>query len=116
VPPLKETALQAEKSGQMPGVPLWQPFPLRALPPGVLPLIVIWTLVWKGLALWRAARAGQTGWFVVLLVVNTLGILEIVYLVFVVGRVASPIAPGWPIGGGGPSSGSSAGGGTDARP
>ena len=43
-------------------------------------LVVAWTLIWKGLALWRAARAGQKVWYVVLLVVNTVGILEIVYL------------------------------------
>lgn len=43
-------------------------------------LLVIWTLVWKGLALWRAARRGEQIWFVVLLIVNTLGILDILYL------------------------------------
>lgn len=44
--------------------------------------IVIWTFVWKGLALWRAAREESRWWFIVLLVVNTLGILEILYLFF----------------------------------
>lgn len=42
--------------------------------------VLIWSLVWKGLALWRAARNGQSAWFVVMLVLNTLGILEIIYL------------------------------------
>lgn len=46
-------------------------------------LLAIWSLVWKGMALWRAARSEQTVWFVVLLVVNTLGLLEIVYLYLV---------------------------------
>ena len=46
-------------------------------------LVVLWSLVWKGLALWHAARRGQYWWFVILLVVNTLGILEIIYLFFV---------------------------------
>jgi hypothetical protein len=45
--------------------------------------LVIWSLFWKGLALWHAARRGQYWWFLILLVVNTLGILEIVYLFFV---------------------------------
>jgi Mg2+ and Co2+ transporter CorA len=36
----------------------------------------------KGMALWRAGRNNQKGWFVVLLVVNTLGLLEILYLIF----------------------------------
>ena len=44
--------------------------------------VIIWSTFWKGLALYRAARNGQKGWFVVLLVVNTVGILEIIYLLF----------------------------------
>lgn len=48
-------------------------------------LIVAWTLVWKGFALWRAATLRQKPWFIALLVVNTLGILEIIYL-FVVAK------------------------------
>lgn len=34
----------------------------------------------KGAALWRAGRNNQKGWFIVLLVVNTLGLLETIYL------------------------------------
>ena len=37
----------------------------------------------KGLALWRASRNGQRVWFWVLLFVNTLGVLEIIYLLAV---------------------------------
>ncbi len=47
---------------------------------GTMFLLIVWSLVWKGMALWRAARHGAKVWFVVLLVVNTLGILEILYL------------------------------------
>lgn len=43
-------------------------------------LLLIWSIAWKGLALWKSARAGSKVWFVVLLVINTLGILEILYL------------------------------------
>lgn len=43
-------------------------------------LLLIWSLVWKGLALWRAARTGRKWWFIALLAVNTFGILEILYL------------------------------------
>jgi len=42
--------------------------------------VLIWSLAWKGLALWKAARKEHKVWFVVLLVVNTLGLLEILYL------------------------------------
>jgi hypothetical protein len=43
-------------------------------------LLLAWSLFWKGMALWRAARRGEKVWFLVLLVVNTVGILEILYL------------------------------------
>ncbi len=46
----------------------------------LLGLLVVWSIVWKGLALWRAARRGQSVWFVVFMLVNTFGILEILYL------------------------------------
>jgi len=42
----------------------------------------VWVLFWKGWALWRAARNEQKIWFGALLVVNTVGLLEIVYLLF----------------------------------
>lgn len=42
--------------------------------------LMLWSLVWKGIALWQAARNGSKRWFVVLLIFNTLGILEILYI------------------------------------
>src|SRR3989339_277712 len=56
----------------------------NALPfPGwLLALVIIWTVPWKGAALWRAARNRQKIWFCILLVVNSLAILEILYLKF----------------------------------
>jgi len=43
-------------------------------------LILLWTLPWKGVALWRAARRREKGWFIALLIFNTLAVLEILYL------------------------------------
>lgn len=43
-------------------------------------LLIGWVLFWKGLALWRAARNNQQGWFIAILILNTLGVLEILYL------------------------------------
>ncbi len=43
--------------------------------------LMLWSLFWKGLALWRAGRGNQLYWFIALLVLNTAGILEIIYLV-----------------------------------
>ena len=47
-------------------------------------LILIWSLPWKGYALWTAAKRGHKIWFVALLVLNTLAILDIVYLFVIV--------------------------------
>ncbi|MFH0942278.1 MAG: DUF5652 family protein [Chloroflexota bacterium] len=43
-------------------------------------LALLWSAVWKGIALWRAARNGHLAWFIVMLIFNTVGILEIVYI------------------------------------
>ena len=43
-------------------------------------IFVVWSLVWQGLGMWHAARRGEWIWFVVFLLIHTLGILEIVYL------------------------------------
>ena len=48
----------------------------------LIPLIV-WILSLKGIALWKAARQNQKIWFVFLLVLNTLGFLEIIYIFYV---------------------------------
>lgn len=42
--------------------------------------VTLWSLPWKGIAMWRAARAGDKKWFIVLLVINTAGILDILYI------------------------------------
>jgi hypothetical protein len=54
----------------MPGALLW-----------IIPL-VIWELVWKGIALWHSARNSQKWWFFAILILNTVGLLPIIYLVF----------------------------------
>jgi uncharacterized membrane protein len=48
---------------------------------GILALVV-WSLVWKGLALWISARKGDKVWFLILLVLNLMGIPEILYIYF----------------------------------
>ena len=48
--------------------------------PWIIWLILIWTIPWKGVALWRAAKLSHKRWFIVLLIVNTLAILEILYI------------------------------------
>ncbi|HPS28266.1 MAG TPA: DUF5652 family protein [Candidatus Paceibacterota bacterium] len=48
--------------------------------PYVLIPLLLWSLIWKGLALWRASKLGQKWWYIALLGINTVGILEILYL------------------------------------
>lgn len=51
--------------------------------PQLVVFLLIWSLFWKGLALWHAAKKGQPWWFIILIVINTVGILEIIYLFLV---------------------------------
>ena len=56
---------------------------MRDVPPatrGLVVGVVVWSLAWKGASLWRAARNGSKPWFVALLLSNTLGVLDAVYL------------------------------------
>ena len=43
-------------------------------------ITLVWVIAWKGWALWIAARKEQKWWFIALLVVNTIGILDILYI------------------------------------
>lgn len=49
--------------------------------PWFIPLI-IWGAIWKGIALWKSGRNNQIIWFVFMFVLNTAGILSIIYLAF----------------------------------
>jgi hypothetical protein len=51
--------------------------------------IVVWDIAWKGFALWKAARNKRKGWFIVLLLVNSIGVLPIIYLLLEKPAVAS---------------------------
>ena len=58
------------------------PFPVQGGFVFLMMLLGIWELVWKGMGLWRAARNSQQNWFVAILLINSLGILPIIYLKF----------------------------------
>jgi len=57
---------------QLSSLPTWMPL--------FVVLSIAWTLPWKGVALWKSARNKHLIWFIVMLVVNTLAILEIIYI------------------------------------
>lgn len=46
----------------------------------VIYALIVWSLAWKAVALWKAARLSHKVWFGIMLVANTLGILEIIYI------------------------------------
>ena len=50
---------------------------------GPILLLLVWSLFWKGLALWHSSRHSSPYWFIALLILNTFGIIEIIYLFFV---------------------------------
>lgn len=62
------TGLFGQLSTQF-GISLW-----------ILVVIVIWSVIWKLLALWKSARKGSPVWFIFLAIINTVGILEILYI------------------------------------
>jgi hypothetical protein len=51
--------------------------------PKILFILFLWTLPWKVYALWTASKNNQKVWFILFVVVNTFGILEIVYIFFI---------------------------------
>ena len=46
----------------------------------VLIPLIIWEVYWKYHALWIAAKKSHKGWFLALLVINSIGLLPIYYL------------------------------------
>lgn len=47
---------------------------------------LIWSLAWKAVALWRAGRENRPGWFATLFIVQTFGLLEIIYIFLISGE------------------------------
>lgn len=44
--------------------------------------LLIWSMIWKGIGLWKAGRNNQIAWFVVMFLVNSAGILPIIYILW----------------------------------
>ena len=51
------------------GIPLW-----------LFMVILLWSVIWKLLAFWKSARKGHVIWFIAFAIINTLGIIEILYI------------------------------------
>ncbi|HWA32068.1 MAG TPA: DUF5652 family protein [Candidatus Paceibacterota bacterium] len=54
--------------------------PALVFPAQAIVGLLLWTLIWKCYSMWLAARRGDKWWFVALLFLNTLGILDMVYI------------------------------------
>ena len=57
--------------------------PGNVVPGWIIALVIvlgIWEAVWKAIALWRAGNDRNLLWFVLMFVLNTVGILEIIYI------------------------------------
>lgn len=54
----------------------------------VILILAAWSYVWKGLALWKAGGKKDLVWFIILLVLNTIGILDMIYY-FLIGNEKS---------------------------
>jgi len=59
-----------------------------------LVLLILWSCIWKGVALWKAARRDQPLWYIVILVLNTAGILEILYILIYARRQPDLVTEG----------------------
>lgn len=46
----------------------------------IIVVLALWELFWKGVALWRAAHQNQRSWFIALLLINSAGVLPIIYM------------------------------------
>ena len=53
-------------------------------------VLVVWTLYWKYRALWYAAKHDHKWWFIAMLIINTVGILEIAYLYYFSKKTETP--------------------------
>ena len=49
----------------------------------ILLITVLWVFPWKIYSLWTASKRGDKIWFVVLVIVNTVGILDIIYIFWI---------------------------------
>ena len=46
----------------------------------VIIILAIWEAVWKLIAMWKAGRNNHLAWFICIALINTAGILPIVYI------------------------------------
>lgn len=55
--------------------------------------LLIWSIFWKGIALWFAAKRTEKVWFIAFMLIQSGGILELFYLLFVSNAFSSKSPP-----------------------
>lgn len=45
-----------------------------------LMIAILWEATWKIIAMWKAARNNHLAWFICIALINTVGVLPIVYI------------------------------------
>ncbi len=53
-----------------------------AVHPWITWVVILWSLPWKGVALWKAVKRNDQWWFIGLLLVNTLALVDIAYIYY----------------------------------
>jgi hypothetical protein len=53
----------------------------------IVGLVIGWSYFWKCLAFWKAARRDHLGWFLLLALAPTFGLIEMIYVFWVAPRV-----------------------------
>ena len=48
----------------------------------IIIILAIWDGVWRIIGMWKSARNKQLAWFICIVIINTIGILPIIYLVW----------------------------------
>jgi Family of unknown function (DUF5652) len=46
----------------------------------LIAIVVIWTMFWKCYSAWTASKNNDKKWFIALVVLNTFGILDMIYI------------------------------------
>jgi hypothetical protein len=46
----------------------------------LIAILVVWSILWKCYSVWTAAQNHSKKWFVVLVIFNTFGILDMIYV------------------------------------
>jgi hypothetical protein len=54
--------------------------PLNILETIIIVVLTIWSILWKCYSVWNAAKHSHKKWFIALIILNTIGILDMIYV------------------------------------